>query len=97
MEQILEAGIKGNAGVISAFGTDELLSPMSQVEISDIGCWWGRGGAVESPSFGLFQVIQGAWNLAKKCKTVEKEIAIEIKVLTSALRLISFRIGRVFF
>lgn len=48
MEQILEAGIKGNAEVISALGTDELLSLMSQVEISEIRCWCGRGGVVES-------------------------------------------------
>lgn len=96
MERKLEAGIKGNAAVISAFGTDELLSPMSQVEISEIRCWWGRNGVVES-FIWAFPGNPGAWNLPKKCKTVEKEIVIEIKVLTSALRLISLRIGRVFF
>lgn len=89
MEQILEAGIKGNAEVISAFGTDEHSSPMSQVEISEIRCWWGRGGVV-APFVWAFPGHSRAWNLPKKCKTVE------IKVLSSELRLISFRIGQVF-
>lgn len=65
MEQILEAGIKGNAEVISAFGTGELLSPMSQVEISEIRCWWGRGGVVESFVWA-FPGNSGAWNFTKK-------------------------------
>lgn len=82
MEQILEAGIKGKAEVISAFGNDELLSPMSQVEIWETR-WWGRGGVVESFVWA-FPGNSGAWNSPKKCKTVE------IKVLTSAIWLISF-------